>query len=125
MNGISLARHNGTPAPLRHEAGLGPHSPTKIRENKYPNNVVQRDHRAIMRRTRTTLRFKNFRRARLLLSGFGAHHLAGVACEVMTRYPELKVEIDVSHASIDLFAQNYDIVFSAQDQLSSFHRPVS
>jgi DNA-binding transcriptional LysR family regulator len=47
---------------------------------------------------------------------FGAHHLAEVACEVMTRYPDLKITIDVSHASIDLFVENYDIVFSAQDQ---------
>ena len=47
---------------------------------------------------------------------FGAHHLAEVACEVMTHYPDLKIEVDVSHARIDLFVQNYDIVFSVQDQ---------
>ncbi|MBA2960613.1 MULTISPECIES: LysR family transcriptional regulator [Ramlibacter] len=44
---------------------------------------------------------------------FGAHHLASVACRVMTRYPALKVQIDVEHARVALFERHYDIVFSA------------
>jgi DNA-binding transcriptional LysR family regulator len=44
---------------------------------------------------------------------FGAHHLAGVACSVMARHPQLKVHIDVEHARVALFERAYDIVFSA------------
>ena len=44
---------------------------------------------------------------------FGAHHLAGVACTVMARHPQLKVHIDVEHARVALFERAYDIVFSA------------
>ncbi|MES2937329.1 MAG: LysR family transcriptional regulator [Pseudomonadota bacterium] len=43
---------------------------------------------------------------------FGAHHLASVACDVMQRHPQLKVQIDVEHARVALFERNYDIVFS-------------
>jgi DNA-binding transcriptional LysR family regulator len=46
---------------------------------------------------------------------FGAHHLADVACSMMIRYPELKIDVDVAHDKIDLFERNYDIVFSSQD----------
>lgn len=46
---------------------------------------------------------------------FGAHHLADLACSMMLRYPELKINVDVAHAKIDLFERNYDIVFSPQD----------
>jgi transposase-like protein len=42
-------------------------TPIKIRQNKYLNNVVE--HRAIKRRTRPMLGFKNFRCAPFLLSG--------------------------------------------------------
>jgi DNA-binding transcriptional LysR family regulator len=44
---------------------------------------------------------------------FGAHHLAEVACRIMTRHPQLKVHIDVEHSRVGLFERNYDIAFSA------------
>ena len=44
---------------------------------------------------------------------FGAHHLASVACRVMSAHPQLKVHIDVEHARVALFERHYDIVFSA------------
>src|SRR5688500_12194255 len=44
---------------------------------------------------------------------FGAHHLASVACRVMTEHPQLKVNIDVEHARVALFERHYDLVFSA------------
>ena len=44
---------------------------------------------------------------------FGAHHLASVACRLMARHPQLKVQIDVEHARVALFERNYDVVFSA------------
>jgi DNA-binding transcriptional LysR family regulator len=44
---------------------------------------------------------------------FGAHHLAEVACGIMTRHPQLKVHIDVEHSRVPLFERHYDIVFSA------------
>jgi len=44
---------------------------------------------------------------------FGAHHLAGVACRIMARHPQLKVHIDVEHSRVALFERHYDIVFSA------------
>ncbi len=50
-------------------------TPIKIRQNKYLNNIVEQDHRAIKRRTRPMLGFKNFRCARILLSGIELMHM--------------------------------------------------
>src|SRR6266702_4305223 len=47
----------------------------KIRQAKYLNNVVEQDHRAIKRRTRPMLGFKNFRCARILLGGIEVMHM--------------------------------------------------
>ena len=49
-------------------------APIKIHQNKYLNNVVEQDHRAIKRRTRPMLGFKNFRCARILLRGIEVMH---------------------------------------------------
>lgn len=43
---------------------------------------------------------------------FGAHHAGPVACELMGRYPELTVRIDVEHDIVSPVAENYDIVFA-------------
>ena len=40
-----------------------------VRQVKYLNNIVEQDHRAIKRRTRPMLGFKDFRCARILLAG--------------------------------------------------------
>ena len=50
-------------------------TPIKIRQTKYLNNIVEQDHRAIKRRTRPMLGFKDFRRARILLSGIELMHM--------------------------------------------------
>ena len=47
----------------------------RIRQSKYLNNLVEQDHRAIKRRTRPMLGFKNFRCARILLSGIELMHM--------------------------------------------------
>jgi transposase-like protein len=39
-------------------------TPIKIRQAKYLNNIVEQDHRAIKRRTRSMLGFKDFHCAR-------------------------------------------------------------
>lgn len=44
---------------------------------------------------------------------FGAHHLASVACTLMQRHPQLKVQLAVEHARVALFDKPYDIVFTA------------
>jgi transposase-like protein len=44
-------------------------TPIKIRQVKYLNNVVEQDHRAIKRIIRPMLGFKDFRCARVILSG--------------------------------------------------------
>jgi transposase-like protein len=43
--------------------------PIKIRQSKYLNNVVERDHRAIKRIVRPMLGFKSFRCASIILGG--------------------------------------------------------
>ena len=43
---------------------------------------------------------------------FGAHHAGPVACELMERYPDLAIRIDVEHEIISPVAENYDIVFA-------------
>ena len=50
-------------------------TPIKIRQSKYLNNLVEQDHRAIKRRTRPMLGFKNFRSARILLGGIELMHM--------------------------------------------------
>jgi DNA-binding transcriptional LysR family regulator len=43
---------------------------------------------------------------------FGAHHAGPVACELMGRYPELSIKIDVEHEIVNPVAENYDLVFA-------------
>jgi DNA-binding transcriptional LysR family regulator len=43
---------------------------------------------------------------------FGAHHAGPVACELMRRYPDLTIRIDVEHEIVNPVAENYDIVFA-------------
>lgn len=50
-------------------------TPIKIRQNKYLNNLIEQDHRAIKRRTRPMLGFKNFRCARIILGGIEFVHM--------------------------------------------------
>ncbi|WP_090811895.1 IS6 family transposase [Paraburkholderia tuberum] len=50
-------------------------TPIKIRQAKYLNNIVEQDHRAIKRRTRPMLGFKDFSSARTLLSGIELMHM--------------------------------------------------
>jgi putative transposase len=49
--------------------------PIVVRQIKYLNNIVEQDHRAIKRRTRPMLGFKDFRCARILLSGIELMHM--------------------------------------------------
>lgn len=48
-------------------------TPIKVRQIKYLNNSVEQDHRAIKRRTRPMLGFKDFNYARVILSGIEVH----------------------------------------------------
>jgi transposase-like protein len=50
-------------------------TPITIRQVKYLNNVVEQDHRAIKRITRPMLGFKDFRCARIILSGIEVMHM--------------------------------------------------
>jgi DNA-binding transcriptional LysR family regulator len=47
---------------------------------------------------------------------FGAHHLGAVACEMLGRHPDLEVDVDVEHQPVNLFDQEYDIVFTMVDK---------
>jgi transposase-like protein len=53
----------------------GPGKRIVVRQIKYLNNIVEQDHRAIKRRTRPVLGFKDFRCARILLSGIELMHM--------------------------------------------------
>jgi putative transposase len=50
-------------------------TPIRIRQRKYLNNIVEQDHRAIKRRTRPMLGFKNFRCARIIVGGIETMHM--------------------------------------------------
>jgi putative transposase len=50
-------------------------TPMRIRQNKYLNNVVEQDHRAIKRIIRPMMGFKDFRCARIILSGIEIMHM--------------------------------------------------
>jgi DNA-binding transcriptional LysR family regulator len=47
---------------------------------------------------------------------FGAHHLGAVACEMLAEHPDLEVDVDVEHQAVNLFDQQYDIVFTMIDR---------
>lgn len=42
----------------------------------------------------------------------GAHHLGPVACTMMARHRQLRVELDVQHTSINPLDEGYDIAFA-------------
>jgi DNA-binding transcriptional LysR family regulator len=49
---------------------------------------------------------------------FGAHHLGAVACAMLARYPDLRIDLDVEHARVDPLDRRYDIVFTQfEDEL--------
>jgi putative transposase len=50
-------------------------TPIKIRQTEYLNDIIEQDHRAIKRRTRPMLGFKNLRCARILLGGIEVVHM--------------------------------------------------
>ena len=50
-------------------------TPIAIRQCKYLNNIVEQDHRAIKRITKPMLGFKDFRCARIILSGIEVMHM--------------------------------------------------
>jgi len=50
-------------------------TPIKIRQVNYLNNIVEQDHRAIKRRIRPMMGFKDFRCARIILSGIETMHM--------------------------------------------------
>jgi len=57
-------------------------TPIKVRQVKYLNNVVEQDHRAIKRRIRPMLGFKDFNCARAILSGIELMHMKERADEM-------------------------------------------
>ena len=50
-------------------------TPIRVRQNKYLNNVVEQDHRAIKRIIKPMMGFKDFRCARIILSGIEIAHM--------------------------------------------------
>ena len=54
---------------------------------------------------------------------FGAHHAGPVACELMGRYPDLVIRIDVEHEIVNPVAENYDIVFAMLEAPASLYGP--
>jgi transposase-like protein len=67
---ITLHRYAASHRALREMKadGLLPED-TKIRSSKYPNNLIEQDHRNIKSRTNVTLGFKRFRNAAATISG--------------------------------------------------------
>ena len=62
----------------------------ELRQSKYLNNLVERDHRAIKRRTRSMLGFKDFHSAAKIIAGIEVMHMirngrwAGLEGQVMS-----------------------------------------
>jgi transposase-like protein len=53
----------------------GRSTPIKVRQNKYLNNIVEQDHRAIKRIIKPMMGFKDFRCARIILAGIELMHM--------------------------------------------------
>lgn len=58
-----------------HQINAQRERPIAIRQTKYLNNLVEQDHRAIKRRTRPMLGFKDFRCARIIVGGIETMHM--------------------------------------------------
>ena len=71
---ITIDKSGSNPAAL-HALNAEREKPIKIRQNKYLNNIVEQDHRAIKRRTRPMMGFKDFRCARIILGGIETMHM--------------------------------------------------
>ena len=50
-------------------------TPIKVRQVKYLHNIVEQDHRVIKRRIKPMMGFKDFRCARIILSGIETMHM--------------------------------------------------
>ena len=50
-------------------------TPVKVRQVRYLNNIVEQDHRAIKRIIKPMMGFKDFRCARIILSGIETMHM--------------------------------------------------
>ena len=59
----------------RDSAAAAGSSDIELRQNKYLNNIVEQDHRAIKRIVRPMLGFKSFRCARILIAGIEIMHM--------------------------------------------------
>ena len=70
-------------------------TPIKIRQCKYLNNIVEQDHRAIKRITKPMLGFKDFRCARIILSGIEVMH--------MIRKGQMQVKKDTHPSAAEQF----------------------
>ena len=66
--------NSGADLAVLHAVNAERETPIKIRQSKYLDNLVEQDHRAIKPRARM-LGFKNFRCARILLSGIECMHM--------------------------------------------------
>ncbi|MBU7442604.1 IS6 family transposase [Paraburkholderia fungorum] len=73
--------------------------PITVRQGKYLNNIVEQDHRAIKRRTRPMLGFKNFNCARVILNGIELMH--------MIKKGQLK---DSGKSALSVASQSYSLV---------------
>jgi putative transposase len=58
-------------ASIQADSGL----PTRLRQSKYLNNIVEQDHRAIKRVTRLMLGFKAFHCAQIIIAGIETMHM--------------------------------------------------
>ena len=56
-------------------SGFTRYKPITIRQNKYMNNRIEKDHRFIKKRVRPMLGFKSFRSAKIILSGIELMHM--------------------------------------------------
>nr|WP_028215229.1 IS6 family transposase [Paraburkholderia mimosarum] len=54
---------------------LNADTPIKVRQNKYLNNVIEQDHRAVKRIVKPMMGFRTFRCARIILSGMELMHM--------------------------------------------------
>ena len=74
---MSTARPKRSPSPRKPGANsrITSGATIKIRQNKYLNNLVEQDHRAVKRIVRPMLGFKFFHSARRTLTGIELMHM--------------------------------------------------
>jgi transposase-like protein len=91
-------------------------TPIKVRQNRYLNNIVEQDHRAVKRIVKPMTGFNSFRCARIILSGIELMHMIRRTDAGRARYQNCgQAVLFADHVSIPIHNRLHASHFSYRD----------